>query len=79
MEKAIDYAQQLIRCKTITPDEGGALDYIQSVLSAAGFSCHRLPFSQEGTADVDNLYARIGTGKSHLMFAGHTDVVPPRR
>src|SRR5690606_4894475 len=32
---------------------------------------------ESGTADVENLYARIGTAGSHLMFAGHTDVVPP--
>jgi succinyl-diaminopimelate desuccinylase len=36
-----------------------------------------MTFSEPGTADVENLYARIGTGAPHLMFAGHTDVVPP--
>jgi succinyl-diaminopimelate desuccinylase len=36
-----------------------------------------MTFSETGTADVENLYARIGTSAPHLMFAGHTDVVPP--
>ena len=46
------------------------------MLEPAGFICHRLPFSEPGTPDVDNLYARIGSGRPHLCFAGHTDVVP---
>lgn len=74
---AIEFAQNLIRCESVTPNEGGALDYLESVLSDAGFTCTRLPFSEAGTPDVDNLYARLGTGSPHLMFAGHTDVVPP--
>lgn len=75
-ETAILHAQKLIQCVSVTPDEGGALDYLQEVLSDAGFSCTRLPFSEEGTPDVDNLFAQIGSGSPHLMFAGHTDVVP---
>ena len=70
-------AQDLIRCPSVTPEEGGALDYLQALLTEAGFSCHRLPFSDKDTPDVDNLYARIGTSAPHLCFAGHTDVVPP--
>lgn len=76
-EDAIRHAVNLIKCESVTPVEGGALDYLETVLSAAGFTCTRLPFSAEGTADVDNLYAEIGAGAPHLMFAGHTDVVPP--
>jgi succinyl-diaminopimelate desuccinylase len=74
---ALDIAQDLIRCRSVTPDEGGALTYLQELLEGAGFTCHRLPFSDENTPDVDNLFARLGTGKPHLCFAGHTDVVPP--
>jgi succinyl-diaminopimelate desuccinylase len=73
-------AQALIRCRSVTPAEGGALTLLQSILKPAGFTCHRLPFSEAGTPDVDNLYARfgtIGTNGPHLCFAGHTDVVPP--
>lgn len=68
--------QALIRCESVTPNEGGALTLLQNVVEPAGFQCHRLPFSEPGTPDVDNLYARLGTGRPHLCFAGHTDVVP---
>ncbi|SFV25708.1 succinyl-diaminopimelate desuccinylase [Hyphomicrobium facile] len=69
-------SQALIRCESVTPDEAGALTLLQNVLEPAGFTCHRLVFSEPGTPDVDNLYARLGTGRPHLSFAGHTDVVP---
>ena len=68
--------QALIRCESVTPQEGGALTLLQNVLEPAGFTCHRLVFTEAGTPDVDNLYARLGTGRPHLCFAGHTDVVP---
>ena len=68
--------QDLIRCKSVTPDEGGALSLLENLLSGHGFTCHRLMFSQEGTPDVDNLFARFGSGAPHFCFAGHTDVVP---
>jgi succinyl-diaminopimelate desuccinylase len=68
--------QELIRCRSVTPAEGGALTSLERLLSQGGFRCHRLTFRQEGTPDVDNLFARIGTGSPHLCFAGHTDVVP---
>jgi succinyl-diaminopimelate desuccinylase len=70
-------ARDLIRCPSVTPAEGGALAYLSRVLEGAGFVVHRVTFSEAGSADVENLYARIGTGAPHLMFAGHTDVVPP--
>lgn len=68
--------QALIRCPSVTPEEGGALNLLQSILEQMGFDCHRKVFSQTGWPDVDNLYARIGQGQPHLCFAGHTDVVP---
>lgn len=74
---ALEIAQALIRCPSVTPAEGGALDYLEKLLGSAGFACHRLRFSEAGTPDVDNLFARIGSGSPHLCFAGHTDVVPP--
>lgn len=72
----IALTQALIRCESVTPHEGGALTLLQNLLEPAGFVCHRLVFSEPGTPDVDNLYARLGTGRPHLCFAGHTDVVP---
>jgi succinyl-diaminopimelate desuccinylase len=68
--------QDLIRCRSVTPDEGGALAYLQRLLESHGFACHRLAFSDAGTPDVDNLFARFGSGAPHFCFAGHTDVVP---
>lgn len=77
MTDALSIARDLIRCPSVTPADAGALGVLEKALSAAGFTCHRVTFSEEGTADVDNLYARIGTDGPHLTFAGHTDVVPP--
>ena len=73
----LELARDLIRCPSVTPDEGGALGLLERTLSTLGFACHRLPFSENGTPDVDNLYARFGTTAPNLCFAGHTDVVPP--
>jgi succinyl-diaminopimelate desuccinylase len=73
----IALARDLLRCPTVTPAEGGALSLIGSLLKSAGFAVERVTFTEPGTAPVDNLYARIGSAGPHLMFAGHTDVVPP--
>ncbi len=69
-------AQALIRCPSVTPEDAGALDVLQAALQRLDFTCHRLPFSEPGTPDVDNLYARLGERPPHFCFAGHTDVVP---
>jgi succinyl-diaminopimelate desuccinylase len=73
----IAYARELLRCPSVTPKEGGALSLLDKVLSDAGFTVYRLTFSEPGADDVENLYARIGVAGPHLVFAGHTDVVPP--
>lgn len=73
----VAHCRKLIQCESVTPRDDGALDYLQTILTQAGFVCHRLPFSEAGTDDVDNLYARYGASGPHLCFAGHTDVVPP--
>ncbi|MCS3731175.1 succinyl-diaminopimelate desuccinylase [Bradyrhizobium betae] len=77
MTDALSIARDLIRCPSVTPADAGALGVLEHALTAAGFTCHRVTFSEPGTADVDNLYARIGTEAPHITFAGHTDVVPP--
>ena len=69
-------ARDLLRCPSVTPAEGGALSFLEGMLKAAGFTVHRMTFKEPGADDVENLYARIGTAAPHLMFAGHTDVVP---
>src|ERR671937_67607 len=70
-------ARDLLRCPSVTPAEGGALALIEGVLKGAGFQVHRVTFAEPGTAPVENLYARIGEGSPHFVFAGHVDVVPP--
>jgi succinyl-diaminopimelate desuccinylase len=73
----VSLARDLIRCPSVTPAEGGALALVERVLKAAGFAVHRVVFAEPGTTPVENLYARIGTRAPNLVFAGHTDVVPP--
>ena len=72
---AVDLAQRLIRCPSVTPAEGGAINLLEAELSAIGFACTRLPFG-EGNDRIDNLFARYGSAAPHVCFAGHTDVVP---
>jgi succinyl-diaminopimelate desuccinylase len=77
MTDALSITRDLVRCPSITPADAGALGVLENLLKAAGFETHRITFSEPGTADVDNLYARIGSEAPHISFAGHTDVVPP--
>jgi succinyl-diaminopimelate desuccinylase len=73
----VSLAQDLIRCRSVTPDDGGALGVLEKALTGLGFTCQRLRFEEPGTAPIDNLYARLGTAQPHFCYAGHTDVVPP--
>lgn len=66
----------LIRCPSVTPVEGGALSALEAMLKPLGFSVERPVFSEDGTPSIENLYARRSGNGPHLMFAGHTDVVP---
>lgn len=68
--------QTLIRCASVTPDEGGALTALEAMLSPLRFKIDRITSIEAGTPDIENLYARLGSDGPHLMFAGHTDVVP---
>jgi succinyl-diaminopimelate desuccinylase len=74
---ALSIARDLLRCPSVTPADAGALGVLEKILKDAGFEVHRVSFGEPGTADIDNLYARIGTSAPHISFAGHTDVVPP--
>ncbi len=76
LQAPLDLAQRLIRCPSVTPRDEGALDILQEALETLGFQCTRLPFSEDGAEDVDNLYARLGTAEPHFCYGGHTDVVP---
>jgi succinyl-diaminopimelate desuccinylase len=68
--------QALVKCPSVTPYDEGALQVAEDHLRNIGFKCIRLPFSEEGFDNVDNLFAKIGESGKHLVFAGHTDVVP---
>jgi len=72
----VGIAAEMIRCASVTPRDEGALDVLARHLTALGFRCERMPFSEPGTPDVDNLYARLGTSGRNFCFAGHSDVVP---
>src|SRR3954467_2984697 len=71
--------QDLIRCASVTPEPAGVLDVLEAVLVPLGFAVTRLRFEGNGSYPVDNLFAtRAGTARGpHLLFNGHTDVVPP--
>ncbi len=72
----IELTQALIRCASVTPTDGGALVLTGATLERLGFTTHHMTFSEDGTPDVNNLYARIGDCFPNFCFAGHTDVVP---
>src|SRR5271163_631657 len=74
---ALEIARALIRCRSVTPDDGGALPYLSDLLARAGFAVELVTFEAPSTPAVLNLHARYGTGRPNLAFAGHTDVVPP--
>lgn len=77
LSTAVTIARDLLRCPSVTPAEGGALQALEKTLQSAGFAVTRVTFSDTGTPDIENLFATIGSGKPHFVFAGHTDVVPP--
>ena len=72
-----DLLARLIACPSVTPEEAGALDLLEAELEAIGFAVSRLRFEGDGSYPVDNLFATRGQGGRRLLFAGHTDVVPP--
>jgi succinyl-diaminopimelate desuccinylase len=68
----LDLARALIRRASVTPDDAGCQELIAETLASAGFSADRMRFGP-----VDNLWIRRGRDRPLLVFAGHTDVVPP--
>jgi succinyl-diaminopimelate desuccinylase len=76
-EEALDLLVSLIRCPSVTPEPAGGLDLLQEWLVALDFDVTRLTFDGDGSYPVENLFATRGTAGPHLLFAGHTDVVPP--
>ena len=62
----IALAQKLIRCPSVTPVDGGALDVLEAALQSLGFSCHRLRFEESGTAGTTFASAGARIGASEL-------------
>lgn len=71
MSQTLDYAQELIRRPSVTPNDEGCQDWMIEKLEALGFACETLWFGE-----VRNLWARRGNAGPLFVFAGHTDVVP---
>jgi succinyl-diaminopimelate desuccinylase len=74
---ALDVARALVAFPSVTPDDAGALTYVQRLLAEAGFAVEIVSFAEAGTPTIANLWARFGRDAPNLVFAGHTDVVPP--
>ena len=71
MIDAVNLTRELIRRPSVTPADAGAMDVVEQTLKGLGFACRRMRFGE-----IENLYARLGTARPNLCFAGHTDVVP---
>ena len=71
MIDAVNLTRELIRRPSVTPADAGAMDVVEQTLKGLGFACRRMKFGE-----IENLYARLGTARPNLCFAGHTDVVP---
>ncbi len=69
--------KDLIRCPSVTPKDAGVLDVVEAFLTPLGFTCTRLVFEGDNSYPVANLFATRGNSGRHLLFGGHTDVVPP--
>ena len=68
---AVELTRELIRRPSVTPADAGAMAIVEAALAGLGFACRRMRFGE-----IENLYARYGTARPNLCFAGHTDVVP---
>ncbi len=77
LSELVKITQELMRYKSVTPNDDGAIDYLISLLEPIGFTCHKMIMSEDGHDDIVNLYAKIGDSGKNFAFAGHTDVVPP--
>lgn len=72
----ISILQQLVKCKSITPEDDNALAITKTILESLGFIVEIIEFTEKNTYPVKNMYAKLGTGNNYLMFCGHLDVVP---
>jgi succinyl-diaminopimelate desuccinylase len=71
VDRTLQLTCDLMRRRSVTPEDAGCQALMMSRLSDIGFRCEPLPFG-----DVSNFWAQRGTDGPLLVFAGHTDVVP---
>jgi len=72
----IEIAKALIACPSVTPEDAGVMDVLQTYLEPLGFTVHRIHSNDPEGAPTENLYARLGDTGPNLCFAGHVDIVP---
>ena len=72
----LELTTELIKCRSVTPRNDGAIELLSEKLENIGFKCEIIEFSEEGTEPIKNLWAQIGEKSPCISFAGHTDVVP---
>jgi len=77
LDDPVAIARALVACPSVTPADAGALGLVAAIAAALGFAVDRPVFTEDGTPDIENLFAKRGDGGPHFVFAGHTDVVPP--
>jgi succinyl-diaminopimelate desuccinylase len=73
----LQLSKDLIRFPSVTPIDAGAINYLSKKLKQLGFKCKILEFKDKKNPSIKNLYARLGSKRPNLCYAGHTDVVPP--
>ena len=72
----IELTKTLINCRSVTPENDGAIEQVSHWLEEIGFKSEILNFEEEGTASIKNLWSKMGSKGPTICFAGHTDVVP---
>jgi succinyl-diaminopimelate desuccinylase len=72
ISKTLELAIELLTEPSVTPNDAGCQKIIANRLQPLGFNIETM-----NKGEVSNLYARRGKSEPYLMFAGHTDVVPP--
>ena len=72
----LELTTELIKCRSVTPQNDGAIELLSEKLQKIGFNCEFVEFSENDSDSIKNLWAKIGDKSPTLSFAGHTDVVP---